>query len=83
MSKEIVPIPRHGLNWATTIVMIIFHIGAIAAIPFFSWKILAATIFLYWMSTGLGISLGITGCIRIVLISSLGRSSTSSPYAAL
>jgi len=58
MSHDIVPIPRHGLNWATTLVMVFLHIGALAALPFFSWKILAATVFLYWMCTGLGISLG-------------------------
>jgi fatty-acid desaturase len=56
--SDIVPIPRHGLNWATTIVMVIFHIGALAALPFFSWKILGITVLLYWMCTGLGISLG-------------------------
>ena len=46
------------LNWATTIVMTLFHVGAIAALFMFSWKVLAASIFLYWMSTGLGISMG-------------------------
>lgn len=60
MNPEIVPLPlpRHGLNWATTTIIVLFHIGALAAIPFFSWKILATTIVLYWMCTGLGISLG-------------------------
>jgi stearoyl-CoA desaturase (delta-9 desaturase) len=46
------------LNWPTTITMALFHIGAIAALFFFSWPVLAATVFLYWMTTGLGISLG-------------------------
>jgi fatty-acid desaturase len=45
-------------NWPVTIVMAIFHVGAIAALFFFSWKVLAATIVLYWMTTGLGISMG-------------------------
>ena len=31
---------------------------AIAALFMFSWPILAATVFLYWMTTGLGISMG-------------------------
>jgi stearoyl-CoA desaturase (delta-9 desaturase) len=45
-------------NWPVTIVMAILHVGAIAALFFFSWKILAATVVLYWMTTGLGISMG-------------------------
>ena len=47
-----------GLNWTTSIVMIFFHIGAIAALFLFSWKALAVAIFLYWATVGLGISLG-------------------------
>src|SRR5579864_9044329 len=58
MSQDIIPIPRHGLNWATTLVMVFLHIGALAALPFFSWKVFAATVFLYWICTGWGISLG-------------------------
>ena len=49
---------KERLNWATTIVMVLFHIGAIAALFMFSWRALAVSIFLYWMTTGLGISLG-------------------------
>lgn len=46
------------LNWATTIVMVAFHLGAIAALFLFNWKAFAAAVFLYWMTTGLGISMG-------------------------
>jgi len=45
-------------NWAVTGVMAFLHLGAIAALFFFSWPVVAATIFLYWMTTGLGISMG-------------------------
>ena len=38
--------------------MALFHLAAIAALFMFSWRVLAATIFLYWMTTGLGISMG-------------------------
>src|ERR1700761_6395867 len=38
--------------------MAFFHVGAIAALFFFSWKALAVTVVLYWMCTGWGISLG-------------------------
>ena len=49
---------RHGMNWFTTIILVLFHIGAIAALFMFSWRSLAVAIFLYWMATGLGISMG-------------------------
>jgi stearoyl-CoA desaturase (delta-9 desaturase) len=54
----VVPVPYDGVNWPTTIVMVFLHIGAIAALFFFSWKVLLASVALYWMTTGLGISLG-------------------------
>ncbi len=49
---------RHGMNWFTTVVLVLFHIGAIAALFMFSWRSLAVAIFLYWVATGLGISMG-------------------------
>jgi fatty-acid desaturase len=58
VNQDIVTIPRHGLNWATTIFMTLFHIGAVAALFMFSWKVFAVTVVLYWMCTGWGISLG-------------------------
>jgi stearoyl-CoA desaturase (delta-9 desaturase) len=38
--------------------MVLFHLGALAAFFTFSWRALAVALFLYWMTTGLGISLG-------------------------
>ncbi len=38
--------------------MTLFHLGAIAALFVFSWQNLAVAVFLYWVATGLGISLG-------------------------
>jgi stearoyl-CoA desaturase (Delta-9 desaturase) len=38
--------------------MVLFHIGALAALFMFNWHAAAAAIFLYWMATGLGISMG-------------------------
>ncbi|HEX4769351.1 MAG TPA: fatty acid desaturase [Bryobacteraceae bacterium] len=46
------------INWPVTVVMILFHVGAVAALFLFTWKLFAAAIFLYWISTGLGISMG-------------------------
>jgi len=59
VSSEIFEIAQHKrLNWATTIAMILFHVGAIAALFMFSCWNLAVAVFLYWVATGLGISLG-------------------------
>jgi fatty-acid desaturase len=49
---------RKGLNWPTAIALVVLHAGAIAALFMFSWRALAVTAILYWMTIGLGISLG-------------------------
>jgi stearoyl-CoA desaturase (delta-9 desaturase) len=49
---------QDGVNWLTSVVLVLLHIGAVAALFCFSWRNLAAAVFLYWMATGLGISLG-------------------------
>jgi fatty-acid desaturase len=46
------------INWTNSIVFAVFHVGAVAALFMFSWQALAITLFLYWMCTGLGISMG-------------------------
>ena len=46
------------INWITTIFMALFHLGAVAAIFFFTWKALAVAIFLNWVSGSLGIGMG-------------------------
>ena len=57
-SDPIVLSNRYKLNWLTTVVLVLLHIGAVAALFMFSWRVFAATVFLYWMTIGLGISLG-------------------------
>jgi fatty-acid desaturase len=52
------PANSHGTNWTIASVMVLLHVGAVAALFMFSWKALAVAIFLYWLATGLGISLG-------------------------
>jgi len=47
-----------GVNWLTTTVMVLFHLGAIAALFFFTWKALFLTLFLWWVSGSLGIGMG-------------------------
>ncbi len=59
MSKEpLVFLDRQGLNWTTTSVLVLLHIGAIAAFFAFNWRAFAVAVFLYWVATGLGISMG-------------------------
>ena len=59
MSTDPIILPnRQKLNWITTIVLILLHIGAVAALFVFSWRVFAAAVFLYWMTVALGISMG-------------------------
>jgi sn-1 stearoyl-lipid 9-desaturase len=47
-----------GINWLTSSVMILFHLGAVAALFFFTWNALFLAIFLWWISGSLGIGMG-------------------------
>jgi fatty-acid desaturase len=59
VTTTVLALPRREKpNFLTTIVLIVLHLGAVAALFMFSWKALAVTAFLYWMTIGLGISLG-------------------------
>jgi len=49
---------HNGINWVTAIFMLLFHVGALAALFFFSWKAFFLAIFLYWVSGSLGIGMG-------------------------
>ena len=59
VSSDIQPIyePKK-LNWAILSVLIVLHAGAIAALFMFSWRALLVSVVLYWVSVGLGISMG-------------------------
>src|SRR5262249_8294198 len=46
------------INWVTSIALILFHIGAVAALFLFSWKSFIITAALYWMAIGFGIGMG-------------------------
>jgi len=59
MTLEELAIGRPGkLNWTTSFFMGMFHVGAVVALFFFSWKALALLIFLNWVSGSLGIGMG-------------------------
>jgi fatty-acid desaturase len=46
------------INWVTSSFIALFHLGAVAALFFFSWSALAVAAFLYWLSLSLGIGMG-------------------------
>ena len=46
------------LNYITAIVMVLFHVGAVAALFYFSWTNFFVALALHWMAVGFGISLG-------------------------
>lgn len=47
-----------SLNWPTAVVLSLLHLGAAAAFLQFEWRALAVAALLYWLATGLGISMG-------------------------
>jgi sn-1 stearoyl-lipid 9-desaturase len=49
---------KQNLNWITLSFMVIFHLGAVAALFMFSWKALLVTLVLWWVSGSLGIGMG-------------------------
>jgi fatty-acid desaturase len=59
VTTNVLALPRREKpNFITSIVLIVLHVGAIAALFMFSWRALAVTAALYWMTIGWGISLG-------------------------
>jgi sn-1 stearoyl-lipid 9-desaturase len=46
-----------GINWITASVMIIFHVLAVVALFFFTWKALFVALFLWWLSASVGIGM--------------------------
>ena len=47
-----------AINWITVIAMAIFHLGAVAALFFFSWKGLFLALALWWVAGSWGIGMG-------------------------
>jgi len=47
-----------GINWGTATAMALFHVGAIAALFFFTWKAFAFAFVLWWVAGSLGIGIG-------------------------
>jgi stearoyl-CoA desaturase (delta-9 desaturase) len=49
---------RDGVNWITVIAFAALHVGAVAALFFFSWPAFFTALVLYWVSLSLGIGMG-------------------------
>jgi stearoyl-CoA desaturase (delta-9 desaturase) len=47
-----------GIDWPTTLWLVLVHVGVLAAPLFFTWKAVALTVVLYWLTGGIGICLG-------------------------
>jgi stearoyl-CoA desaturase (delta-9 desaturase) len=47
----------HETNWVTASFMAMFHVGAVAALFFFTWKALFVSMFLWWVSGSVGIGM--------------------------
>src|ERR1700755_2009251 len=45
------------INWITALFMMMFHVGAVAALFFFTWKAFFLACFLWWVSGSLGIGM--------------------------
>jgi fatty-acid desaturase len=59
MSEHVIHLPNgNKINWPTSVVLVLFHLGAIAALFMFSWRNLLISMALYWITVGWGISLG-------------------------
>lgn len=58
MQNSISVEPRSWSNWNTLVFMIVFHVGALAALYFFSWKWMLISIPLNWVGGSLGIGIG-------------------------
>jgi len=54
---------KESINWITVTFMVLFHLGAVAALFMFSWKALIVTLVLWWVSGSLGIGMGFHGLL--------------------
>src|SRR5207245_10223772 len=47
-----------GIKWNATIFMMLFHLGAVAALFVFNWRALVVAILLWWITASLGVGMG-------------------------
>ena len=49
---------EEGINWVTAAFMALFHLGAVAALFFFTWKAFGVALLLWWASASPGVGMG-------------------------
>src|SRR5689334_24719339 len=49
---------KTGINWLTCLTMIVFHVGAVAALFMLTWRAVIVALFLWWLAGGLGVGIG-------------------------
>jgi fatty-acid desaturase len=49
---------KQSINWSTASFMVIFHVGAIVGLYFFTWKLLLLSLVFNWVAGSLGIGIG-------------------------
>lgn len=49
---------KTGINWPTSITIVVFHLGAVAGLFMFTWPAAIITLLLWWLGGGLGIGIG-------------------------
>lgn len=49
---------RRPVNWPMTLFMLLFHVGAVAALFNFSWPALGVAVLMWWIAGSLGIGIG-------------------------
>src|SRR5258706_5887911 len=55
--EEVVPHERH-INWSKSVFLSVFHVGALAALWFWSWPAVISAVLLYWVAGSLGVGMG-------------------------
>ncbi|MBK9317308.1 MAG: fatty acid desaturase [Acidobacteria bacterium] len=58
LNEQTIDHHRKPINWPITIFMLLFHIGAIAALFNFSWPALGVGVLMWWIAGSLGIGIG-------------------------
>lgn len=49
---------RDHIQWNTVVFMILFHLGAVASLFMFNWRVIPVMLALFWISGSLGIGMG-------------------------
>jgi fatty-acid desaturase len=57
-SETVIKDRAKHINWDTAVCMVLFHLGAVAALFMWSWQALLVTILLWWISASLGVGMG-------------------------